>query len=184
MDIDGRELVRLVAMTPVEIRVAVPQELAVLPALQVASGAPFRQIGMADIADNPPLSGEVLAAYQQDGRAWVAVVGAVPVGFAVVDLVDGCAHVEQVSVHPDQARQGIGRQLLDRVASWAAGRRHPALTLSTFRTVPWNGPYYARCGFVELSPTELTPGLIAILAEEAEFGLDPQTRVCMRRPIP
>ena len=53
--------------------------------------------------DSAPLSGPALAAYQQAGRAWVAVSSEdLPIGFIVVDLVDGRAHVEQVSVHPDQ----------------------------------------------------------------------------------
>jgi hypothetical protein len=59
----------------------------------------------------------------------------------------------------------------------------PALTLSTFRAVPWNGPYYARLGFVELRTEELTPGLTEILAEETAFGLDPAERIFMRRPV-
>ncbi|WP_433349251.1 hypothetical protein [Micromonospora sp. CA-111912] len=46
----------------------------------------------------------------------------------------------------------------------------------------WNAPYYARCGFCELMPEELTPGLTAVLAAEAGLGLDPAARVAMRRP--
>ena len=57
------------------------------------------------------------------------------------------------------------------------------LTLSTFRSVPWNAPYYARLGFAELPAAELTPGLTEILAAETAFGLDPAERVFMRRPV-
>ena len=64
----------------------------------------------------------------------------------------------------------------------AAGRGLPALTLTTFRSVPWNGPYYARCGFRELPSTEITPGLVDVLAAEVAIGLDPADRVAMRRP--
>jgi hypothetical protein len=55
----------------------------------------------------------------------------------------------------------------------------PALTLSTFRNVAFNGPYYARLGFRELA--ELTPGLVEIQREETAMGLDPAERVFMRR---
>ncbi|MGH3698833.1 MAG: alpha/beta fold hydrolase [Pseudonocardiaceae bacterium] len=34
-------------------------------------------------------------------------------------MVDGNAHVEQVSVHPDHARQSLGAALLDTAAAWA-----------------------------------------------------------------
>ncbi|MFF4343276.1 hypothetical protein ACFY00_25515 [Kitasatospora sp. NPDC001540] len=59
----------------------------------------------------------------------------------------------------------------------------PTLTLSTFRSVPWNVPYYLRIGFREVPPAELTPALRQLPAEEAAFGLDPAGRVCLRRPV-
>ncbi|MEV4629275.1 GNAT family N-acetyltransferase [Micromonospora sp. NPDC049523] len=169
----------------VPVRPATPEDLVHLPVIQVAAGDLFRHIGMADIADNQPLAPDVFAAYQRAGRAWVGCDdhGAV-IAFVVVDLVDGCAHVEQVSVHPDHTRRGIGRVLLDHVADWAAGRGLAACTLTTFRTVPWNAPYYARCGYRELTDGEITPGLAEVLEAERAFGLDLTTRVCMRRELP
>lgn len=59
----------------------------------------------------------------------------------------------------------------------------PALTLSTFRTVPWNAPYYRRLGFREVEAAQITAGLRAVLDAEVAFGLDPSTRVCMRRSV-
>ncbi len=104
-----------------------------------------------------------------------------PVAWVAVDEVDGCAHVEQVSVHPDRARRGIGRRLLDHVDGWAREWGLPAVTLTTFRDVPWNAPYYQRLGF---APVEvLTPGLAEVVAREAAHGLDPSTRVCLRREV-
>jgi tRNA(Met) C34 N-acetyltransferase TmcA len=97
------------------------------------------------------------------------------------EVIDGCAHVEQVSVHPTHARQGIGRQLLDQVETWARDRNLPALTLTTFRNVPWNAPYYENLGFEEL--TTPGPGLAEIVRHETERGLAPNSRVCLRRPV-
>ncbi|SCG71075.1 GNAT family N-acetyltransferase [Micromonospora humi] len=165
-------------------RTARVDELADVQRIEVASGAPFREIGMHLVADMPPLPRDALAAGQRAGRLRVAVDPADrPIGFVLVDLVDGAAHVQQLSVDPAYARRGIGRGLLDEVARWAAGERLPALTLTTFRSVPWNGPYYARCGFRELAEAELTPGLTGLLAAEAALGLDPADRVAMRRPV-
>ncbi|HEX3960074.1 MAG TPA: GNAT family N-acetyltransferase, partial [Trebonia sp.] len=58
-----------------------------------------------------------------------------------------------------------------------------ALTLTTFASVPWNAPYYRRCGFRVLDDEELTSGLRAIRHDEAELGLDRWPRVCMRRDL-
>ncbi len=59
----------------------------------------------------------------------------------------------------------------------------PALTLTTFTEVPWNAPYYARCGFRLLDDAELTPGLREIRAHEAAHGLDRWPRACMLREV-
>jgi hypothetical protein len=59
----------------------------------------------------------------------------------------------------------------------------PALTLTTFTEVPWNAPYYRRCGFRCLEEAELTPGLRELRDHEAALGLDRWPRVCMRRDL-
>ncbi|WFE39548.1 GNAT family N-acetyltransferase [Micromonospora sp. WMMD998] len=165
-------------------RTARADELTEVQRIEVASGAPFREIGMRLVADMPPPPLDTLAAAQRAGRLRVAVDAADrPVAFALVDLVDGAAHVRQLSVDPAYARRGIGRGLLDDVAGWAAAQGLPALTLTTFRSVPWNAPYYARCGFRELTGAELTPGLVRLLVAEAALGLDPADRVAMRRSV-
>jgi len=162
----------------VEIRTARPDELEELQRLEDASGELFREIGMPEIADDDPLSLAVLAHLQALGQVWVAV-DPEPVAWIAAAEVDGCAHVEQVSVHPDHSRRGVGRRLIDHVDAWSRARGHAALTLTTFRDVPWNGPYYERLGFRLV--TELTPGLVEIVARETAHGLDPTTRICLRR---
>jgi GNAT superfamily N-acetyltransferase len=165
----------------VTIRWARLDELPVFQRLEVASGVLFRNFGMADIASNPPPPLEVFEHSRHAGLLWVTTdADDRPTGFVLVKLVDGFAHIEQISVHPDHQGRGLGRALIDHVGTWAAAQGLPALTLSTFRSVPWNGPYYARLGFVELN--ELTPGLLEIHAEETAFGLDPAERIFMRRP--
>jgi GNAT superfamily N-acetyltransferase len=162
----------------VEIRTARPDELVGLQQIENASGELFREIGMPEIADDDPLPLHVLAHLQALGQVWVAT-DPEPVAWIAVEEVDGCAHVEQVSVHPDHARHGVGRRLIDHVDTWSSARGLAALTLTTFRHVPWNGPYYERLGFQLV--TELTPGLAAVVARETAHGLDPATRTCLRR---
>jgi GNAT superfamily N-acetyltransferase len=176
------------------IRSARIEDLPLLQDLERAAGECFRMIGMAEIADDEPLPLEELARFQAAGWAWVGVdaLGAdKPVAYLLAQPLDGNLHIEQVSVHPSHARQGLGRRLIDHVSDQA--REHAiepepessieALTLTTFEQVPWNAPYYARCGFVTLSEGELTPGLRAIRNRELRHGLGEWPRVCMRRPV-
>ena len=103
--------------------------------------------------------------------------------YLIADLLDGNVHIEQVSVHPDFGRRGIGRSLIDHTSAWAADRGLRALTLTTFVDVPWNAPYYARCGFTIVAEADMGPELTARWAEEAEHGLGRHARVAMTRPV-
>ncbi|MGX7675565.1 GNAT family N-acetyltransferase [Plantactinospora sp. DSM 117369] len=166
------------------IRPARQPDLPGLRDIERAAGRAFRDIGMPEIADDEPPSVAELARHQRAGLAWVAVdADDLPVGYLVAEPVDGNLHVEQVSVHPRAARRGVGRQLIAHLAAYAAASGVPALTLTTFTDVPWNAPYYSRCGFVVLDERELSPGLAAIRAREAAHGLDRWPRVCMRRDL-
>jgi GNAT superfamily N-acetyltransferase len=169
----------------VAIRAARPDDLALLVEIERAAGESFRALGMDLVADDDPGSVEELAPYAGSGRAFVSVDARDrPVGYLLLDVVDGAVHVEQVSVHPDHARRGIGRALIERAAAWARCRGLDALTLTTFVDVPWNGPYYERLGFAYLAPGDETPGLRAIRARERASGLDSWPRACMRLDLP
>ena len=53
---------------------------------------------------------------------------------------------------PITGGRGIGRALLRAGCAWAAAHGYDELTLATYRDVPWNGPFYASEGFVEIGP--------------------------------
>lgn len=162
------------------IRAVQEDDLPILQQIERSAGLPFADIGMPEIAaDEPPLLAD-LRAYAEGGRAWVCTDGP-PVAYVIVDVVDGNAHIEQVSVRVEYARRGIGRALIDHVADWARVRGCPALTLTSFVEVPWNVPYYERLGFVRT--TDIGPELRAIRAQEAAHGLDRWPRACLRRPL-
>ena len=163
------------------IRAARLDDLAPLVEIERAAGESFRSLGMETVADDDPGSVDKLAPYADSGRAFVAV-GADdrPVGYLLLDVVDRAAHIEQVSVHPGHARQGIGRALIETAATWARSHGVEALTLTTYVDVPWNGPYYERLGFRYLASDEETSGLRAIRDDERASGLDVWPRACMR----
>jgi GNAT superfamily N-acetyltransferase len=171
-------------MKLMRIRAARVAELPSLQAIERAAGLMFCDIGMPEIAEYDPVPLPVMAARCDAGRLWMVVDDSdEPVGHVMADLVDGCLQIEQVAVHPGSARRGLGRALLDHAANRAAADSLPALTLTTFAHVPWNEPYYARCGFRVLDDAEITPGLQAIREREAAMGADRWPRVCMRRDL-
>ena len=67
---------------------------------------------------------------------WVAEEQSEIVGYIVATVLDGNAHIGQVSVAPTFARQGIGHLLISHVEDWGRSNRRPATTLTTFRDVP------------------------------------------------
>jgi len=112
----------------------------------------------------------------------VFVAGRPAVGFARVDVVDGLAHLEQLSVVPSQMRRGIGSALLEAACAWALEQGYPAMTLTTFADVEWNAPFYAERGFAPT--TDLGPELAELWDWENDLGLDRiGTRVVMRRDL-
>jgi GNAT superfamily N-acetyltransferase len=158
-----------------EIREARPDEYDALRALEDAADSVFADIGI----------GPFRQSEEDNHLAQAAVVFAVgdpAVGFACVEVVDGAAHLWQLSVHPRAARRGLGRALVEAVCDWAVTNGLPAVTLTTFRDVAWNGPFYSRLGFREVE--ELSPGLAAMRQHERAIGDDDfGPRVAMRRDL-
>jgi GNAT superfamily N-acetyltransferase len=149
------------------IRRARPDERELLLDIERAAGRAFADIGMPEIAEDEPAP--VTA-------AWVAVDERdEPVAYLTSSEVDGCAHIDQVTVHPSHARRGIGAALIDHLAT-VSGK---PLTLTTFRDVPRNAPYYERLGFRVFEPG---PELAALMREEEQRIPGDAPRVAMRRP--
>ena len=166
------------------IRAARLGELELLVEIERAAGEVFRSVGLDVVADDDPGSVDELTPYAEGGRAFVAVDGADrPVGYILLDVVDEAAHVEQVSVHPNFGRQGIGSALMRQAEVWGRDNGFAALTLTTYIDVPWNGPYYERLGFRALAAEEETPSLRAIRNHERAHGLDASPRACMMRRL-
>ena len=72
--------------------------------------------------------------------------------------------------------------LVEGTCDWARSGHFGAITLTTFRDVPWNGPFYESLGFVAMDT--LTPELSAIREHERSIGDDDfGPRVAMRLPL-
>ncbi|TDQ52106.1 acetyltransferase (GNAT) family protein [Actinorugispora endophytica] len=113
----------------------------------------------------------------------VLVAGRPAMGLAALVELDGGAHLEQLAVHPGHGRRGVGTALLEAACSDARRRGHRGMTLTTFRDLPWNGPWYARRGFSELPESAWGPELAARWRAEADAGIVVAPRLVMRRAL-
>ncbi len=104
------------------------------------------------------------------------------IAYLLTDLVDGCAHIEQVSVASAHAGRGIGATLIDHLARTASAQKIPALTLTAVRDVAWNAPYYARLGFEVIEPADQGPEMRDLIEHDTSSIPSNAPRVAMRRP--
>ncbi|HEU5159014.1 MAG TPA: hypothetical protein VFU43_18605 [Streptosporangiaceae bacterium] len=70
------------------------------------------------------------------------------------------------------------------MAALAGDHGLPRITLTTFRDIPWNGPWYARRGFAELPRPEWGPQLRRQWQIEVDAGVHLAPRIAMVRVLP
>jgi GNAT superfamily N-acetyltransferase len=163
----------------VTIRLAGRDEVSTLPRMQAEAGRRFREIGMERVADGGVPDVATFARARREGCLLVAVGPDGIVGFVQLEVLDSALHVEQVTVAPAHGRQGIGTRLMRAARQLALERGYARMTLTAFRDVPFNGPFYESLGWRALPAERLTPGLAAVRQAEAEAGIDVWPRQAM-----
>jgi GNAT superfamily N-acetyltransferase len=151
------------------IRAARDGDAAALPGVQLSAGALFRSMpDIAWVADEPVAPPALYLPMIARGHVWVAADGAgAVVGCLFGEIADGAFHILELAVAQEAQRRGLGRRLLDAARACAQTNQLAALTLTTFRHVAWNAPFYARYGFTE----HTDPRLAALVAAEIARGL-------------
>lgn len=171
------------------IREATPADFKRIQVLEVDAGQRFHDVGLDAIADDdPPTSDDLFDAL---ATAEVHVMESTETSGHLAELlawlcllqVDGKLHIEQLSVASTHQGVGFGSELIDSATDRARTLNCPAMTLTTFRDVEWNGPWYARRGFTELPVDSYGPQLTELRAEEKRIGLDVSPRFAMIRPL-
>ncbi|MCP2018678.1 MAG: GNAT family N-acetyltransferase [Erythrobacter sp.] len=113
------------------------------------------------------------------GHCLVAERGERIVGFLATQPCGRELHICEMDVHPGCQGQGIGAVMLRACLIDAGNAGFRAVTLTTFRDLPWNGPFYTRIGFVEVEDLAAHPRLAEEIAAEIEAGLPAQRRIAM-----
>jgi GNAT superfamily N-acetyltransferase len=148
------------------------------------AGNRFSGLGLNDDSLDSSFPLDDLRSLLSKGQVWVGCQDdEVPVGMVIGSVRDGAGYVEELDVVPGHGQRGLGGRLLAHVCAWAQAQGCEAVTLSTFRDVPWNGPFYRKHGFRDLLPTEWTAGMRAIRESQAKNGLAVEERVFMRRDL-
>ncbi|TQN31029.1 ribosomal protein S18 acetylase RimI-like enzyme [Haloactinospora alba] len=129
------------------------------------------------------------------GAAWVLVVGRPAVGYAAVSTLGAAlapewsggdrraAYLEELAVRPDRGGAGLGTALLRAVCDRARERGLSWVTLTTFRDVRFNAPFYTRRGFAELPSLAWGAELHARWREEERAGIAVAPRIAMCRRL-
>ncbi|MEX5270701.1 GNAT family N-acetyltransferase [Kocuria sabuli] len=159
-------------------------ELLPIQQLEVRAGRLFLDLGMDVVANDSPPALQELHEDLLRGRIWVATDSRdALIGYLRTGWIDDAPHLGQVTVDPTHGRRGHGRALIAHAEHWGRTTGAAWMTLTTYRDVPWNGPYYQRLGWRELAPEELGPQLRTLRAEEAARGLDQWPRTAMVKEL-
>jgi GNAT superfamily N-acetyltransferase len=153
------------------------KHIPILQELEQEARSIYRTVpDLAFAAESQPISAARLLA----GTMFIVSVANEPLGFALVEPLDGTLYLANIAVRPRAARAGIGAFLLHSVIDEAVRRRLGAVTLTTFREPLWNGPWFRKHGFSSMADAEIGPGLREVLHRHATF-LDMATRETLWR---
>lgn len=158
------------------------EDIDALIRIDLAAGQLFAPTGLvSDDALHDHVPANVLEQAIDAGDLFrISSPGETPAGFALVSQRGGTLYLDQISVHPDHGRQGLGESLVRYVFQLAKQRKLKQVTLSTFRNVPWNGPFYRKLGFRELARKDMAPWMLDLEAIQAH-SLDVSQRCFMVR---
>lgn len=170
--------------TELHIRPARLGDVPSLPDIERSAGGAFRSYpALSWIAGDSVMSEAAHQRWIAEGTSWVAEEDDGPLGFLAAETVGDALHIWEIAVRLDKQGRGVGSRLIEHAADHARAAGLRELTLTTFRDVPWNEPFYQRIGFATLSGDEIGDRLSAIMARESAAGLPAERRCAMRRTL-
>jgi GNAT superfamily N-acetyltransferase len=159
------------------LRLARPGDAGAMPGIERAAAAAFA--GEPSIDPDRTRTEADYARLIRKGHSLVAHVGETMAGFLVAEPFRRELHIWEMDVLPEFQGQGIGAGLVRAAQIDARNTGFRALTLTTFRDLAWNGPFYSWLGFEEVTALDAHPRLAGELANEADDGLPADRRCAM-----
>lgn len=164
------------------LRLARPDEAGRLREIEDEAGKRFDGLDIFDPSLSSSFPTDELRRLIALDQVWVVCESSDrPVGMILASIRCGNGYIEELDVLPEHGRKGLGTGLLEKACAWAREQGCSAVDLSTFRDVPWNGPFYRKLGFRDLSVEEWSDDMPKLRAVEIAQGLVPEARVFMRR---
>ena len=167
----------------IRIRLASADEIHKIEPLEQAAAEMFREIGMTEVAEDAPIPEKELLQAVEDQRLWVAVEYGVLKAYLLGTFLPQSLHIDQVTVHPDAARRGLGALMIESVSADPRAKKLGLMTLTSFANVPWNAPYYERIGFLDIAESDWPEGVAEKVAVDQAHDLGNYPRVVMQRVI-
>jgi len=167
------------SLSEYKLRLTTYEDIPALRFIEKQAGERFRDVGLAKIADHDPLEAEEHALAIEEGLSFVIIKGEEPVGFLVADWLDEALHIAEINVHPDHGGRRLSEVLINAAKGLCAEKGRKYLSLSTFRDVPWNAPYYDKLGFKEIDAAYLGKDHRA-MKEAQDIVFDQTPRVFMK----
>ncbi|RDC60513.1 4-(cytidine 5'-diphospho)-2-C-methyl-D-erythritol kinase [Alteripontixanthobacter maritimus] len=164
------------------IRLARPDDAQAFHDVEADAGGLLEQHpSLAQITLPSPRSSQEYAAMIDKGHSLAAVSEDAVIGFVATRPFGRELHIHELSVRRSFQRRGIGATLLGALAIDAHNAGFAALTLNTFRDIPWNAPFYARQGFEIIGDIEAHPRLAHALEKAVAARLPRENRCAMIR---
>lgn len=162
------------------IRQARSTDIPLLEYVERSAAEIFRTVGLDHLLDGATVDPNLLAYMAISNTLLVAVNRwDQPIGFIGGQNIVGNFHIIELSVAQSQQGKGVGKALMSAIYEQARREGYRALTLTTFRHLPWNGPWYQRLGFSEVNAADWGREYEDILEHEAQNGLDVKQRCVM-----
>ncbi|KAF1972062.1 acyl-CoA N-acyltransferase [Bimuria novae-zelandiae CBS 107.79] len=172
---------------PCNIRQATEDDLEALTTVELSATSIFGTIpALADLSSNHA-SPDQLRQWFSTGRIYIAEDNGKPVGYVSAVPMDAVLYIAEISTIPESQGKGIGSALIQTVFAYArecvqATKEQPRVSLTTYREVAWNAPFYRRRGFKEVDAEALGPKHVAKMTldrEERDLWRPGYTRCCM-----
>jgi ribosomal protein S18 acetylase RimI-like enzyme len=166
------------------IRNARNEDIPLLGLVERSAAEIFRTVNLDFLSDGPTMDELFLSKLMNSSHLWVAVNELDrPIGFAGGEIIDGNFHISEISVAQDAQGKGVGNALIGELIRRVKEEGYTTITLTTYRDLPWNGPWYHKLGFLEVKVHEMGEEYSKILDSEAQHGHDMNFRCIMRKVL-